>query len=195
VSKQLLDQEVQVNRSDEYDDSQPSGSTLQTSAENLRDDLNALRSQIKRILYGSGFGKWYDAPVTDLQSLLSALGDSSKVTSSNGQYAVPFTAAIKNLVYASGNNEAGIADNTSILTAPVIGIIIDKPSTITATIAYFGVISGFTGLIAGDDIFLGVSGGIIKPPLPSTPGTIIQKIGQVLNSTTILFDPDNPIIM
>jgi len=195
LAKQLLDQELQVNRSDDYTDNQPAGSTLQTDAESLRDDLNALRSQIKRILYGSGFGKWYDDPVTSLQSLLNALGDSSKVVSSSGQFSVPVSSAIRNLVYATGSNEANIADNTSVATAPVVGVIIEKPSTATATLAFFGVITGFTGLTPGDDLFLGVSGGLITPPLPTTPGTVIQKIGQVLSATTILFDPDNPIIL
>jgi hypothetical protein len=46
-----------------YDDTLPFGSTLETGAEDLQDDLNAIRSQIRRVIFGTGPGNWYDNPI------------------------------------------------------------------------------------------------------------------------------------
>lgn len=64
MAKQVLDQETQVGHSDVYDDARTPGSTLQTGATNLRDDLNAKRTQLKRIIHGEDPGHWFDDPVT-----------------------------------------------------------------------------------------------------------------------------------
>ena len=61
---QKVDQETQVGKSDLYNDDLPSGSTLETGAENLRDDLNSVRTQVKRITHGAESGSWYDDPAT-----------------------------------------------------------------------------------------------------------------------------------
>jgi hypothetical protein len=45
-----LDQERQVGPSDVYDDTLPAGSTLESSSTDLRYDLNALRSQVRRLI-------------------------------------------------------------------------------------------------------------------------------------------------
>jgi hypothetical protein len=202
VAKQRFDQETQVDRSDSYEDDLASGSTLETSAENLRDDLNALRSQVRRIIHGlSVAGKWYDDPATvfgadaSLKALFSTLGNPSIVQSEAGQFTVPITVVYHDLVYCTGETMADKADNSSVVTAPIIGIVINKPTDTTATLVFFGIVSGFSGLTPGTDLFLGNNGGIIVPPLPETPGTVIQKIGQALNSTTLLLDPDTPIVL
>ncbi len=61
---QGVDQETQVAKSDLYDDERGTGVALETGAQNLRDDLNALRSQFKRVIHGADAGKWYDDPAT-----------------------------------------------------------------------------------------------------------------------------------
>lgn len=64
MAKQLADQETQIGPSDVYDDTLPPGSTLETNALNLRDDENAQRSIVKRIIHGLDPGNWFDDPVT-----------------------------------------------------------------------------------------------------------------------------------
>lgn len=64
MASQLIDQETQVNRSDLYDDARTLGEPLESTALNLRDDLNAKRTQLKRIIHGENPGHWYDDPVT-----------------------------------------------------------------------------------------------------------------------------------
>jgi len=201
VGKLVIDQETQVGNSDSYDDSLPSGSTLQTDVQNLRDDLNALRSQFKRVIHGSGFGKWFDDPETvfgsdaSLKALLNSIGNAGQIRSDTGQYTVPSGLQLRRLVYLTGPDTVEHADNSAIATAPVIGMSIEKPTSTTATIVFYGVITGFTGLTPGTDLFLGTDGQIIVPPLPTTPGTVIQKVGQALTSTVLLLDPDTPVVL
>lgn len=53
-------QDDQVKKSTVYDDSLDPGSDLETSSNDLENDLNGIRSQINRILDETGSGKWYD---------------------------------------------------------------------------------------------------------------------------------------
>lgn len=201
MAKQQFDQETQIGSSDAYVDSLPAGSTLQTDAQNLLDDLNAIRSQLKRIIHGSGVGKWFDDPETvfgsdaSLKALVGALGNASTVRSETGQFTCPIGVSLRDVVYLTGDLTVDKADNSAIATTPIVGIVIDKPTNTTATLVFFGIVTGFTGLTPGTDVFLGTNGGIIVPPLPTTSGTVIQKIGQVVSSTTLLLDPDTPVVL
>lgn len=58
------DQETQVGQSDVYQDDLAPGSALETSTASLRDDLNALRSIVRRIVHGVGAGNWFDDPAS-----------------------------------------------------------------------------------------------------------------------------------
>ena len=55
----FLRQETQIRPSDVYDDTQAAGSTLESGAAHIEDDLNALRSQIKRIFLADDAGDWF----------------------------------------------------------------------------------------------------------------------------------------
>jgi hypothetical protein len=57
-------QDRQAYNTDAYDDTLLPGPTLETDAEDLADDLNALRSQVKRLIYGVAIGNWYDDPAS-----------------------------------------------------------------------------------------------------------------------------------
>ena len=58
--------QFQVRKSDTYDDTLAPGSTLETTPIDIEGDINALRSQVNRILDATGIGNWYDdIPLVD----------------------------------------------------------------------------------------------------------------------------------
>lgn len=65
MGRNIIRQDVQVRQSDLYDDTLAAGVTLETAGISLEDDLNALRSQVKRLLYADSAGDWY----TDIQTV------------------------------------------------------------------------------------------------------------------------------
>jgi hypothetical protein len=58
MARTLIRQSYQIRQSDTYDDSLAAGPTLESGAESVQDDLNALRSQVNRLQGGT---RWYDA--------------------------------------------------------------------------------------------------------------------------------------
>jgi hypothetical protein len=60
MGRTFIEQDTQIYSSDTYSDVLTAGSTLQTGAANLQDDLNSIRSQLKRAIWDDGAGNWYD---------------------------------------------------------------------------------------------------------------------------------------
>jgi len=60
MARTFLRQDTQIRNSDAYTDSLTAGATLESGAANIQDDLDALRSQIKRALWADVAGNWYD---------------------------------------------------------------------------------------------------------------------------------------
>jgi hypothetical protein len=60
VGRTFIEQDTQIYSSDTYSDALAAGSTLQSGAANLQDDLNSIRSQLKRAIWDDGAGNWYD---------------------------------------------------------------------------------------------------------------------------------------
>lgn len=60
MGRTFLQQDTQIYASYTYDDTLVAGSTLQSGAATAQDDLNSLRSQIKRIIWTDAAGNWYD---------------------------------------------------------------------------------------------------------------------------------------
>ncbi len=61
MSRSFLRQATQISASVDFTDALAAGLSLQSSSYSLEDDLNSLRSQVRRILYSTGSsGKWYD---------------------------------------------------------------------------------------------------------------------------------------
>lgn len=50
----------QIRNSDTYDDTLASGANLETNPTEIEEDLNGLRSQMKRAIWDDGAGNWYD---------------------------------------------------------------------------------------------------------------------------------------
>jgi hypothetical protein len=75
VGRTFIQQDTQIYSSDTYDDTLAAGSTLQTGAANLQDDLNSARSQLKRVIFADAVGNWYaDIPtVNSKKRAISAL--------------------------------------------------------------------------------------------------------------------------
>jgi hypothetical protein len=210
-----LDQETQIARSDLYSDSLPTGPALQTGATDLRFDLNAIRTQIRRIIHGLGpGGAWTDDPASvfgtdaSLKALLFAGGgggapglhaETHEPMGADpvgvGHFVVPAAVEVPHLVCTVGSYEADWADNSIAGMSPVVGMVVGKLTSTLAIVAYRGTVIGFTGLTPGADLFLGTSGGIIVPPLPTAIGTVIQRIGQALSESALLLDPSQPIVL
>lgn len=60
MARTFLRQETQIRNSDTYDDTLSAGLTLETGQTEIEGDLNALRSQVKRLIWDDGAGNWYD---------------------------------------------------------------------------------------------------------------------------------------
>lgn len=60
MARTFISQPSQIFNTENYDDTLVAGSTLQTTASNLEADLNAIRSQIRRVLWAGVTGSWYD---------------------------------------------------------------------------------------------------------------------------------------
>ncbi len=119
----------------------------------------------------------------------------SSVESAAGAWTVPMAAAVGDLVYVTGAFTADEADASSVATSPAIGVIIAKPTPVTATLSYFGETAVFGGLTVGADYFLDTVAGGITTTAPSTPGEVVQRVGVAINATTLLFDPEQPTVV
>ena len=112
-----------------------------------------------------------------------------------GEFTVPAGAVVGDLVYPSGNLAMTQADNSSI-TTQAVALIVEKPTSTTATLLFMGKVTGFAGLTAGNELFLGSSGAIVnKTGLPTAADAIIQKVGSAVDTTTFIFDPQLAIIL
>lgn len=60
MSRTFIRQDAQIAQSGTYDDTVAAGTTLESATTSLEDDLNGLRSQVKRLLWDDGIGNWYD---------------------------------------------------------------------------------------------------------------------------------------
>jgi len=112
-----------------------------------------------------------------------------------GEFTVPVSVNVGDLVYPSGNLQADKASNAAASTQAV-AVVVAKPTTTSATLLFMGKVSGFAGLTAGSSLFLGSSGAIVvSTGLPTAPGSIIQRIGTALDTTTFVLDIQLPVVL
>lgn len=120
----------------------------------------------------------------------------SALVSALGEFTVPAGVAVLDVVYSTGGFTADQADSGSGVTIPAMGVVVAKPTATTATVAYSGVVSGFAGFTPGAEQFVGALGATVEAgSLPTVPGSVIQKIGTALDSTTLLLDPELPVVL
>ena len=60
MARTFIDQPTQVFNADGYNDALTLGISLQTSSDSLESDLNALRTQVRQLIWASQTGSWYD---------------------------------------------------------------------------------------------------------------------------------------
>lgn len=60
MSRTFIRQDAQIRESVTYDDTKTVGSTMESGQNNLEDDLNCLRSQVKRVLWADSAGDWFN---------------------------------------------------------------------------------------------------------------------------------------
>lgn len=167
--------------------------------ESLDDYVSRVLSQLKRILHGGDSGNWDDDVATvfgtdaSLKNLLSSSGSvvPDKLRSNTGEFTVPASVNVRDLVYVTGALAADQADANDIARGPVYAIVLDKPTSTTATLALGGKIPGFTGLTPGAALFVGTGGAVVSPPLSATG--YAQRVGVAISSTTIVFTPSQSI--
>jgi hypothetical protein len=64
AGRTFISQPEQIFSTEQYDDTLSPGITLQTSSSNLEFDLNALRSQVRKIIWADVTGSWYSQLTT-----------------------------------------------------------------------------------------------------------------------------------
>lgn len=74
MGRSFFKQDTQIFNSIVYDDTVAAGSTLETGAAHLQDDLNAIRSQIKRLIFDDAAGDWW-ADIPTVNSKKRAVSD------------------------------------------------------------------------------------------------------------------------
>lgn len=106
------------------------------------------------------------------------------------------TTKVREAVYISADDTVKRAKADSIASARVFGFVTSKQSTTKCTVMTKGLLSGFTGLVAGKTYFLDPStiGAITTTP-PSGSGQILLKLGRSLNSTTLYVDVDTSLVI
>lgn len=105
-------------------------------------------------------------------------------------YACPVGVAVRDAVYLSAADGVDQADSDDSSKQPLIGIVVSKPSAITAIVAYYGEVTGFVGLTPGATYYLGTVPGTITTVAPTTPGNIVQRIGFARSATTLVVFTD-----
>lgn len=143
--------------------------------------------------------------VTDLGSgevllTIAATSTSVQVRSDEGVWSVPTTVAVGDIVRVTGNYSADRASNTSSANASgILGVVVTKPTTTTATIAYAGEVTMAIAITAGTIYYLGATGALITTPLDPVAnagsGLVHKKIGVGINPTKILLSPEPEIIL
>jgi hypothetical protein len=144
MARTFVSQPNQIFSSENYDDALPVGSTLQTGATHLERDLNAIRTQLRQILWAGVSGSWYDA-VTAPSGSNSARGlNTINVDLSDlEQKRFLFRRQNLNLVeIATGSNFALLS--VSLGTAPANFAVVSHP-LLPATLATGSLVAALSG--------------------------------------------------
>lgn len=96
-------------------------------------------------------------------------------------------------------NDGGVAKarkaDASTGTAPANGFVLEAVlAAATATVYWGGINNAVAGVTPGQH-YLSTTPGASNHVAPSSAGNIVQRLGTAVNSTTIYFDPQDPILL
>lgn len=113
--------------------------------------------------------------------------NATQLISTPGEWGVPAGVSVNDFIYATGSLTADKADNSGIATMPTIGVVVAKPTAVTATVVYAGEVGGFVGLTPAAIYYVGTAGGITTTPPPSTAtGKVVQQVGTAMSAVKLL---------
>lgn len=124
-------------------------------------------------------------------------GPTGSSTGSTGTFNCLSSLAVLNIVYVTGTGDTvAAAQANSLSTLPAVGIVISKPTTLTAVVQYSGEISGFSSLTTGATYYLSDNtAGTITSLVPSTIGHAVQVLGVARDATKLVLAIDRPVIL
>lgn len=96
------------------------------------------------------------------------------------------------LVTINGSNTVTAITSNSSATIPhgIFGVVISKPTSLTAEILFLGGLNGYSGLTIGSAVFISLTG----TPTHAVPATgMIQQIGFAISATEIFFNFKAPL--
>jgi hypothetical protein len=106
--------------------------------------------------------------------------------------ALTATSPFVNVYSNAGTATARPADSTAVGSEANGFVLANVGNGGTATVYAGGLITGLTGITPGANYFLGTAGSFTTTP-PSNAGNIVQFIGKGYNTTTIEFNPQQPV--
>jgi len=97
--------------------------------------------------------------------------------------------AIRDAVYLDGSGVIQKADATSISTAPAVGVVISKPTSVSCRVVANGLVAGFSGLTIGE-LYLSETAGELTSTAPTASATIFQSMGRAISTSVVLVKVD-----
>jgi hypothetical protein len=109
-------------------------------------------------------------------------------------YSCPSTVEVNDFVYASNDDTVDKAQADALPKAHAIGVVIEKPSSTQARVQSFSRVGGFSGLTAGQPVWLSeaVAGAITQTP-PTGSGEWLQMVGMAVASDKVELSLQQPI--
>jgi len=100
-------------------------------------------------------------------------------------YACPATVSVLDAVYFSAPGTVDKADATTSLTI-CVGVVIAKPTAVTAEVMHYGVTAGWVGLTTNATYYLSLVAGVLTLTAPTGTGEVRQAVGVASSATTLV---------
>lgn len=101
--------------------------------------------------------------------------------------------AVRDLVYVSAADTVDQASAAVVSTTPAVAMVISKPTTTSAVVAYSGEVAGFAGLTPGAQYYMSTTpGGIALAAglgFPTVDGQVVQPVGRARSTSVFVFQP------
>jgi len=138
---------------------------------------------------GEGYLVW-DSTNDDLYVWNGSSWDNLSSVTSAGKVCNSYTAtsalAIAEAVYIDGSNSVDLADASAVATSECIGFAEAAISAAASgNICTEGVVGGFTGLTAGDRLYLSETAGAVTATPPTTSGAVQFVVGFAKSATQV----------